>query len=207
MKHWIRMMILVLAVMFCLPMQVEAAETARATGGIHILKTDVGGTPLSGASFRILRELRDGELTDSAIQKELVRTGTENRIMTAESFWTDREMDGKKQSAVISGPDGMAAIYGLPYGTYYLVEEKAPRGYNRILEPIRITVHKYSHLTAQDSVYDDQNVLIDNTVHIINLRYTLPDTGNLGAIQLAAGGTGILFSSAALLLLNRKRWR
>ena len=115
-------------------------------------------------------------------------------------------MDGERQNTVTTAEDGEAAVYGLPYGTYYLVEQQPPEGYSRMTEPIRITVHKYSHLTQRDNIRDDQNEVIDNTLHIVTVRYVLPDTGNLGNIQLAAGGAGILFSSAALLLMNRRRW-
>ena len=135
----------------------------------------------------------------------MVKIGEEHRIMTVESFWTSAEMEGQKQAEVLTGADGRAGIYGLNYGTYFLLETRAPEGFNRIREPIRITVHKYSHLTAADGVRDDAGKLIDNTLQIINLRYTLPDTKTWGVVQLAAAGTGILFSSAALLLLGRKR--
>lgn len=205
MKRIILMMALILWAV-CLPVRVMAAEEELAVGGIHILKTDVTGTPLEGASFQIYRHLRDGELTNNDVKKEVLKIDGEHRIMTAEAFWVSREMTGEKQSAVTSDENGQAAMYGLTYGTYYLVETQAPSEYNRILDPIRITIHKYSHLTQEDQIPDDEGVVIDNTLHIINVRYLLPDTGNLGAIQLAAGGTGVLFSAAALLLLNRKRW-
>ena len=205
MKRMTILMALIL-LLSILPVPVTAAEEELAVGGIHILKTDVTGTPLEGASFHVYRLLHDGELADNDIKKEVLKIDGEHRIMTQESFWTSREMTGQKQSVVTSDENGHAAIYGLRYGTYYLVETKAPTGYNRILDPIRITIHKYSHLTKDDRIPDDQGVIIDNTLHIINVRYLLPDTGNLGAIQVAAGGTGVLFSAAALLLLNRRRW-
>lgn len=191
----------------CLPVRTGALETGVPVGGIHILKTSVRGDPLEGAVFEIARELREGELTDQNVDKKILKIEDENRIMAMETFWDNRAMTGEKQTEVITDASGNAAIYGLPYGTYYLVETMAPDGYNRIMDPIRVTIHKYSHLTEKDDVQDDQGVVIDNTLHIINVRYTLPDTGNLGTLQLAAGGTGVLFSSAALLLLNRRRWR
>ena len=126
--------------------------------------------------------------------------------MAVESFWPDRTMQGDRQHMVTTDENGEAAIYGLPFGTYYLVEQEAPAGYNRMTDPIRVTIHKYSHLTQADNVRDDQNRIIDNTVHIVTVRYDLPDTGNWITVQLAAGGTGVIFSSAALLLLNRRRW-
>ena len=197
----------VLLSLFLLPVPTEAAETGITVGGIHILKTDVTGNPLDGAVFRLVREVRDEELTDHSIEKKILKIGDENRLMTVMSFWNNREMTGQRQREVETDRNGNAAIYGLPYGTYYLVEEKAPEGYNRITAPIRVAIHRYSHLTESDGVRDDEDQLIDNTLHIINVRYSLPDTGNLGRIQLAAAGCGILFSSVSLLLLNRRRWK
>lgn len=176
-------------------------------GGATILKTDVSGKPLEGAVFQIVRELRDGELRDQEVNKQIVKIGKENRIMTAEYFWDNRQMQGERCMQIQTDAEGRAILFGLPYGTYYLVEKTAPEGYNKIGEPIRVAIHKYSHLTEEDGVRDDKNVLIDNTLHIINVRYSLPDTGHLAMVQLVAAGVGILFSSAALLLMNRHRWK
>ena len=184
-----------------------AVQTSSEAGGIHILKTDLTGAVLEGASFQIIRELEDGDLTDSSVEKKLVKIDGENRIMSVEKFWDNRDMTGQLHTAVTTDRNGRAAIYGLPFGTYYLVETAAPVGYSRITEPVRISIHKYSHLTESDCVKDDKGDIIDNTLHIINVRYILPDTGNWGVMQLTAAGVGIVFSSAALLILNWKRWR
>lgn len=186
---------------------VMAVQTDTEAGGIHILKTDLTGTVLEGATFQIVGELEDGELTDSTVEKKMIKIGDESHIMAIEKFWDNRTMTGQLQTTVTTDRQGTAAVYGLPYGTYYLVETNAPEGYNRITEPIRFSVHKYSHLTEADRVMDDRGNIIDSTLHIINVRYALPDTGNWGTIQLTAAGIGIVFSSTALLLLNWRRWR
>lgn len=192
--------------LLCIPLKAEATQWGVPVGGLHILKTNVKGDALEGAVFQIARDLKEGELTDKKVEKQFLWIGGENRLMAMESFWTDRSMDGDRKNEVITDKNGNASIYGLIYGTYYLVEQEAPAGYNRISDPIRITIHKFSHLTEADNVCDDNGNIIDNTLHIVNLRYTLPDTGSWGTLQLAAGGTGVLFSSVALILLNRKRW-
>lgn len=184
-----------------------AIQEQSEAGGIHILKTDISGTMLAGASFQIIGELEDGDLTDSGVEKKIVKIGNENRIMAVKKFWDNRRMKGQLQTSVTTDWQGRACIYGLPCGTYYLVETKAPDGYNRIIEPIRISIHKYSHLTEEDQVTDDKGSVIDNTIHIVNVRYTLPDTGNWGTLQLTIAGIGIICSSAALILLNWRRWR
>ena len=206
MKRTIRCFMLFLLVSNLL-LPVCASDGVSEAGGIHILKTDLTGNPLEGAEFQIVRALAEGELTDRSVEKKMVKIGEENRIMAVESFWDDRDMTGSLVSMVATDRDGKAEIYGLPYGTYYLIETKAPEGYNRITEPVRVSIHRYSHLTSQDNVTDDKGALIDNTLHIINVRYTLPDTGSWSVLQLTAAGIGVLFSSAALILLNYRRWR
>lgn len=199
---------LLLAVLLAAMMpQAQAAEQGMEVGGIHILKTDMTGKPLAGAEFQLVREADPQELADRKLEKKLVRIGDENRLVVVMSFWPDRAMTGSRQQEVTTDRHGCAAIYGLPYGTYYLVETKAPEGYNRITSAIRVSIHKYSHLTQADGVLDDEGKPIDHTLHIINVRYALPDTGNWGRIQLAAGGAGIILSAAALVLLNLRHHR
>ena len=198
--------LLILAFVLCAGIQANAQQWGIPVGGIQILKTSVTGEPLGGAVYQMARELREGELIDKTIEKQFLWINGENRLMAMETFWPDRTMQGQRQKIVTTDSEGRAAFYGLPYGTYYLVECEAPEGYNRMSEPTRVTVHKYSHLTEADDVRDDQNRIIDNTLHILTVRYTLPDTGSLETLQLAAGGAGVLFSSAALLLLNKRHW-
>ena len=196
----------VLMAAFFLPVRSEAAGVE--VGGIHILMTNVTGEPLPEAEFELYRQAEDSELTDKNLEKTLLTIGEEHKIMIREDFWNDRSLSGEKTAQAVTDENGMTAIYGLPYGTYYLVETQAPEGYNRITTPIRIAIHKYSHLTESDGVTDDKGVVIDNTLHIINIRYTLPETGELDRVRLTAGIVGILFSAAALLLLNyrRRKW-
>lgn len=189
-----------------LPVGVDAAQWGVPVSGINILNTDVTGNALEGAQFQIVRELREGELTDHRVEKQVLRIGGENRIMATETFWSDRSMAGTRANIAVTNEEGKASIYGLTYGTYYLVEREASTGYNRMTEPVRIMIHKYSHLTVDDNIRDDKGSTIDNTLHIVNVRYTLPDTGNWGMAQLTAAGSGVVFSSAALIILNRRRW-
>ena len=203
-------LIMVICMAFLLgvmPIRGKAARMGMPVGGIHILNTTLTGEPLPGAEFEMVREVRDAELEDQSTTKVILKIGEENRIGVKVSFWYDSSMDGEPTGSVTTDAAGKASLYGLPYGTYYLTMVKAPEGYNRITEPIRVTIHKYSHLTQSDDVRDDQGMVIDNTLHIFNVRYTLPETGQMARVQLMIGGAGILFSSAALILLNHRRWR
>ena len=198
---------MVLTLFLHLQLPVSAAQTESPRGGINIMKTDVLGNGLSGAGYQIAREATSGELRDSSVAKRLLKTGEQTLTVVYTSFWDSREMTGQKQEEAVTDAHGCTAMYGLPYGTYYLVESRAPEGYDQMTSPIRVTVNKYSHLTASDDVRDDADTVIDNTVHIVTIRYTLPDTGNAANIRISYALAGLTVSLGVLLYLIRLRSR
>lgn len=200
------MWIYAILLIYILSVRAEASVLGTDAGGINILKTSASGQPLSGAVFRIAREATQQEQRKIKGTGDILKVGDTELSVEYQTFYADSTMSGKLYQQVSTDSEGKAAMYGLPYGTYYLVEAKAPAGYNRITVPIRVTVNKYSHLTDSDDIRDDENQIIDNTIHIINLRYRIPDTGNTVQRQLILAGAGILFSAAALILLNQRRW-
>ena len=189
----------------CLP----GAKTVRAaepdTGGIRILMTDVLGGPLPGARFRIAREASFPELQDSGVEKFLLQVGKNNMTMVWAEFWTERETEGERKNTLVTDESGGAGAYGLPCGTYYLVETAPPAGYSRMEDPMRIRISRYSHLTAEDQVYDDDGKLIDNTVHIVTLSRGTRQEERMSPIMLTAGISGIVFSGAMAILLSKLR--
>jgi len=186
---------------------VNAEQNDLLRGGINIMKTDVLGKGLPGARYQIAREATQAELRDSSVTKRLLKTGDQTITVVHSSFWDDRAMEGERQGEVITDADGYAAMYGLTYGTYYLVESKAPEGYTQMTAPIRVTVNKYSHLTAEDDIRDDEDEVIDNTIHIVTIRYSLPDTGVRTHSKISTALTGLTVSLGILLFLIRIRKR
>jgi len=182
-----------------------AAALEQETGGINILKTNASGDPLSGARFSVAREATELEILDPDCVKEVMTIGDDQVKMVYESFYSDKNTPEKKVWETETDGSGNAAMYGLPVGIHYLVEAEAPEGYKRITSPIRISVNKYSHLTAEDGVKDDNGVIVDNTIHIINLRYRVPETGNPECILFALAGIGVTASAAALWLIGKNR--
>jgi len=186
----------------CFSSNAKAVETSE-TGGIRILKTDIVGNPLEGAVFRVAREATMEELNDSAVEKALLKVDEKYITIVYETFLTD----SPDQIEAVTGADGSIFIQGLCYGSYYLVETTAPQGYQRMKDPIRIRIHKYSHLTDKDGIRDDNGILIDNTLHIITIHHNVPETGQAEQITIYAASVAALFSllSVLLLLYGRKR--
>lgn len=203
-----RFLFAVLAVIFiggsCFVTIIASAAEIN-TGGAHILKTDLLGTGLEGAGYQIAREATRSELEDSSVLKRLLKVGDNNLTVVFVPFSANvKETDGIVKE-IYTDQGGSAFIYGLPFGTYYLVESQAPDGFERMVSPVRISINKYSHLTAQDNVKDDAGVIIDNTIHIVTLSSSVSNTEKNLMLSLKVTMAALLISIASLLLVNRIR--
>lgn len=85
-----------------------------------------------------------------------------------------------------------ATIEGLAAGTYYLQEEKAPTGYNKLTERKEIKVEANKEAGANRT--DVQN----------NAGIQLPSTGGMGTVAFAVVGL-IVMAGAAVTLIIKKR--
>ncbi len=91
--------------------------------------------------------------------------------------------------------DGAAYFNGLDNGDYYLVETKAPDGYNQLTEPHKVTVAGSSTDTAKLTV----------TAKVENQAGTLlPSTGGMGTTIFYVLGA-VLVVGAGVLLVTKKR--
>lgn len=175
------------------------------TGGIHIQKTDAEDVPLAGASFKIAREATEAELEDESVKKEILSIGSKNLAVVFVDFHATEDLSDERVYEVTTDAGGKAVIYGLAYGEYYLVETKAPAGYNLLSQPLQITINEASHLTATDGWQNEDGEIVDNTLHVINTKFILPDTGGIGTTVFTAGGSIVIGAACILLLSNRKK--
>ena len=148
------------------------------TGGANLLKVDAQDhtKTLPGAVFDVYR----------AATPEETAAGGEDLLDVA-------GVAGKavKVATVTSDEDGKAAIYGLAYGEYYLVETKAPAGYNLANEAIVLTIDASSGL-------DGNVVIVENSAGVL-----MPSTGGGGTMGYYLSG-GVLVC-IALGAFCRKR--
>lgn len=143
---------------------------------------DKDGNYLANAVF----QLKDGKGNEAKIIK-LVADETSNSYHVKAA--TDTE-DSKILTTVKTDETGRIIITGLKAGTYYLYETVAPTGYNKLTEPIEITIsvagEKYDTPTyAVDTVAQGTS----NVIAVKNIKGTmLPETGSIGTIGLTALG-------------------
>ena len=109
-------------------------------------------------------------------------------------FHATADMSAEKVSQAVSGEDGKIVIYGLAYGDYYIVETKAPKGYNLLTAPICVQIDENSHT-------DEAVITVTNT------KFTLPKTGGAGTTVFTVTGLGIMAAAAVLVAVQGKKRR
>mgnify|MGYP004686166185 FL=1 len=91
--------------------------------------------------------------------------------------------------------DGAAYFKGLANGDYYLVETKAPDGYNQLTEPHKVTVAGSSTDTTK----------LTAIAKVANSTGTeLPSTGGMGTTVFYVLGFALVMG-AVVLLVTKKR--
>ena len=161
-------------------------EVTTKTYDFSLKKVNGSDADLTGAEFILYKTYTatpgDGETTYS--NPVLFVSGGENIYRVADATETG---DSKLEA-------GKIQLKGLDAGTYYLVETKAPDGYNLLDGHTEVTVSSTTGLN--ESTYD---------LKVVNNTGTeLPSTGGIGTTIFYIVG-GILVLGAGVLLITKKR--
>ena len=163
------------------------------TGGIRLLKVDAedAANTLAGAKFELYRPATLDEISSNDPRMTQI-AGVSEKVIKI-SFCNTPVPQEEKVDFVITEEDGLVCISGLAFGKYYLMETKAPDGYNPLREAIELLVDTESHLE-------------ENTNIITNVSGTvLPSTGGIGTTLFAVGGIFLICLAAFLLILNKRK--
>lgn len=162
------------------------------TAGIRLYKYDASNRQkaLSGAAFRLARPATAEEIA-AGISSKLVVSGKTLEVVYPE-FYTDEALT-QKTNVVVTDENGMALLYGLAYGNYFLVETQAPAGYHLLSAPVEVMLDGVSHQEA--AIIEVAN----------SSEFLLPETGGSGALVLAILGISMLCSGAIVLLTGKKK--
>lgn len=104
---------------------------------------------------------------------------------------------------------GELVINGLADGTYYLTETKAPKGYNLLREPVKVTIghnkDANGKLTETSFVANQTQTDTSGVVRVENnAGAELPSTGGIGTTVFCVLGSAMALG-AVILLVTKKR--
>lgn len=156
--------------------------TKTYTYDFQLVKTDSGNKVLEGATFLLYRD------KDCTQEVKLVQYGNVYRPAKA----------GETASNITAGN---VKISGLAEGTYWLKETAAPGGYNKIEDPIQITVNgTLSDANVIDGIYQNGGVQVIN-----QSGSTFPTTGGMGTTLFYVAGLALMTGAIVLFGLSRRR--
>lgn len=172
------------------------SKTHQYTFGFDLKKTD-GTNPLAGAKFQLKN-------SSGTIVINLISTGTDNTYRPAK--------DGESEGVVdtVATPEGGVIHFtGLAADTYQLVETEAPKGYNKVADPINVTIeatYKDDGTLNTWSVKLGDEVQQDQTVEVVNhAGTTLPGTGGIGTVIFTVAGLVLVVAGVAWAMRRRQR--
>lgn len=145
---------------------------------------------LAGAEFVLYKEVTTEGVTEAT--KMYYKWDDTNKKVE----WVEDQAQATHKT---TDENGAVSFDGLANGTYYLVETKAPAGYNQLTAPVEVTVNGGN--TETELSVDKLSV----TAKVENSAGTLlPSTGGMGTTIFYILGS-ILVIGAVILLVTKKR--
>lgn len=174
------------------------SEAKTPTYPLDINKIKTGTTDmLAGATFKLYKNsVADGNVVKvSAVAEKdgcYVVVPSSN---TAEMVTIKGRIDGKGYNLHLNG---------LAAGTYYLVETKAPDGFNKLTDPIKVTITKTGDaewtISKGDTVVGDKIIDIENSTGSL-----LPSTGGTGVIVFAGVAILLVFGVVVSFIRDKRK--
>ena len=186
------------------------SEVKTPTYPLDILKIKKDSTPeeiLADAHFTLYASTTEGSIDESKPIK-VIKDAEGKYSYAADQASKDPSVitDMVTVANEIDGQGYNLHINGLAAGTYYLKETKAPEGYNKLTDAIKVTITKSTTedesewtLTVDKGTVDGKIVKIENSTGSL-----LPSTGGMGTIIFAVIAA-ILVLGVAVSFIRDKR--
>lgn len=177
---------------------------------LPVSKVDGKSTALAGATFAVFSSEADAKAAASdptKLTNALVFTGGAGIYKL-----------GGSTNVLVDDGSGNYAVEGLDQGTYYLVEIAAPAGYNRLLEPVTVTVDPSYNDGSKMSAYVDGHIPGQTSDQLTAVKInsadlltvvnqtgtTLPETGGMGTRIFMAVGLILMIAATVLIVIRKK---
>lgn len=176
------------------------SEAKTPTYPLDILKTKKGSNEkLAGAKFSLYTSETDATNGTNPIKV----TGSNGNYVVAPSS-TTTEFESVEN---IEEKGYNLRVNGLAEGTYYLVETKAPDGFNKLTAPIVIKITKSTDTDVNNwTISKDGKVEKDKIIDVENSTGSLlPSTGGMGTIAFTVVAALLVLGVAVSFIRDRKK--
>ena len=170
------------------PLDILKKKTGTGTGDVALEK-------LAGAKFKLYKDSVDEanviKVSETAVKGIYVVDPTS----ATTEFESVENIDGKGYNLRVNG---------LAEGTYYLVETQAPEGFNKLTDPIKVTITKTGDaewtVKKNDTAEEDKIIDVENSTGSL-----LPSTGGRGAIAFAVIAALLVFGVAVSFIRDKRK--
>ena len=173
------------------------SEAKTNTYPLDINKTKKGSNEkLAGAKFSLYATAEDAKNETNAITV----TGSNGNYVvdpasTTTEFESVKSIDGKGYNLHVNG---------LAAGDYWLVETKAPDGFNKLTAPIKVTITKDGDtnwtVKNNNTTVDDKIIDVENSTGSL-----LPSTGGTGVIVFAGVAILLVFGVVVSFIRDKRK--
>lgn len=173
-------------------LKTNESETKTYTYKIKVFKFTGNDKGLEGAKFILLND-------QNAPESDAIKF-----IQDSKKYTYAADQSDKAATTTLVSPDGgHFTIEGLQAGTYYLKETEAPKGYNKISEPIKIEIRTKDDGTQKILV--NTNEVENGEVKVQNNSGSLlPSTGGMGTTLIYVVGSILVLASGIVLFSKKK---
>lgn len=180
----------------------DSNETETPVGQIELVKVDKDGNSITSDTAKF--KISNSEANAKA--KRFIKVKKDMNDKVIEVAYPKKDDSGEYDKADLTGfvdyevetdATGKASFVGLKTPIdYWLVETKAPDGYNLIGDPVNV---KFEDDEAEKTA---KHVFKENVVN--SKGFKLPETGGMGLIALIVAGI-VLIGLAVMIVLPKKR--
>lgn len=154
---------------------------------------DGDATRLPGAQFHIVKGETVGDGKTMQFQQKTAGDATDPLVVIP------LQSEGTELTPLTTPESGKITVSGLADGTYWIVEDKAPDGYNKLTEPIKVVItanydETTGELTSHTVTYGDESTAAGNNVIPVqnNKGTLLPGTGGMGTVLFTVAGVALI---------------
>lgn len=187
----------------------KPSEVVTPTYPLDVKKTDTKDTMLAGAHFKLYASTTDGNIDKNKVIKVTKDVeNTDGKYTYAANQSAEDAIDEMVTVANKIDEQGYNLhINGLAEGTYYLVETKAPDGFNKLTAPVVIKITKSADTDVNKwTISKDGTVENDKIIDIENSTGSLlPSTGGRGAIAFAVIAALLVFGVAVSFIRDKRK--